>query len=159
MTTNSGHGGTNNAIKSGPSCVCPQHGPDKSVKVQVDHDSHNFDLYQQRMASVLSESATWSNSPTVNNVTLPAEFILKFSIDESEKYAAWRTSPYKWLVVWSVDRDDKSLIPSFHRVYTVITQDLVTTVFVSCVTAISLNAIAWFVHIWYMLRSFTPATQ
>ena len=42
MTTNSGHEGTNNAIKSGPSCVRPQHGLDKSVKVQVDHDSHNF---------------------------------------------------------------------------------------------------------------------
>ena len=74
------------------------------------------------MSSALFGRATWSNSPTVNDVTLPAEFMLKFAIEESEKYASWRTSPYKWLVVRSVDRDVKSLIPSFHRVYTVISQ-------------------------------------
>ena len=85
------------------------------------------------MASALFGRATWSNSPTVNNVTLPAEFMLKFSIDESEKYASWRTSPYKWLVVRSVDHDVKSaLILSLHRVYTVITQDFDNSVWLMC---------------------------
>ena len=45
-TTNSGHEGTNNDIKAGPSCVLPQYGLDKSVKIQVDTDSNKFDLYQ-----------------------------------------------------------------------------------------------------------------
>jgi hypothetical protein len=53
MTTNSGHEGTNNPIKAGPSCVLPQHVIDKSVKIQVDTDSNKFDLYQQHLASVL----------------------------------------------------------------------------------------------------------
>ena len=132
MTSNSGHEETKNAIKSGPSCVRPQHGLDKSVKVQVDHDSHNLDLHKRHMTSALFGRLTWSNSPTVNVVTLPAEFMLKFSIDESEKYASWRTSPYKWLVVWSVDSDMKSLIPSFHRVYTVITQGVDNSVCLMC---------------------------
>jgi hypothetical protein len=86
------------AIKAGPSCVLPQHGIDKSVKIQ---DSNKFDLYQQHMASALFGRATWSNSPTVNDVTLPEEFMLKFAVDKCKSYASWRTSPYKWLVVWS----------------------------------------------------------
>jgi hypothetical protein len=35
-TTNSGHEGTNHAIKSGPSRVLPQHAIDKSAKIQLD---------------------------------------------------------------------------------------------------------------------------
>jgi hypothetical protein len=115
-STNSDHEGTNNAIKAGPSCVLPQHGVDKSVKIQVDTDSNNFDLYQRYMANALFGRATWSNSPTVTDLTLPVEFMLKFALD-------WRASPYKWLVVWSVDRDVNSLIPCFHRVYTVTSQE------------------------------------
>ena len=112
VTTNSGHEGTNNAIKAGPSCVLPQHGIDKSVKIQVDTDSNRFNLYQQYMASALSERATWSNSLIVNDVTLPAEFMLKFAVKECESYyASWRTNPYKWLGVRSVDHDVHSLIP------------------------------------------------
>ena len=131
-TTNSGHEGTNNAIKAGPSCVLPQHGLDKSVKIQVDTDSNKFDLYQRHMASALFGRATWSNSPTVNDVTLPAEFMLKRAIDECESYASWRTSPYKWLVVRSVDRDVHSLIPCFHRVYTVTSHDFDNSVCLMC---------------------------
>ena len=51
--TNSGHEDTNNAIKAGPSCVLPQHGIDKSVKIQVDTDSNKINLYQQHMAGAL----------------------------------------------------------------------------------------------------------
>jgi hypothetical protein len=98
-STNSGHEGTNNAIKAGPSCVLPQHSIDKSVKIQVDTDSNKFDLYQRYMASALFGRATWSNSPTVNDVTLPAEFMLKFALEQCESYASWRASPFKWLVV------------------------------------------------------------
>jgi hypothetical protein len=131
-TTNSGHEGTNNAIKAGPSCVLPQHGIDKSVKIQVDTDSNKFDLYQRYMASALFGRATWSNSPTVNDVTLPAEFMLKFALEQCESYASWRTSPYKWLVVRSVDRDVHSLIPCFHRVYTVTSQECDNKVYLTC---------------------------
>jgi hypothetical protein len=130
--TNSGHEGTNNAIKAGPSCVLPQHGVDKSVKIQVDTDSNKFDLYQRYMASALFGRATWSNSPTVNDVTLPAEFMLKFALDQCESYASWRASPFKWLVVRSVDRDVHSLIPCFHRVYTVTSQDFDNRVCLMC---------------------------
>jgi hypothetical protein len=122
--TNSGHEGTNNAIKAGPTCVLPQHGIDKSVKIQVDTDSNRFDLYQRYMASALYGRATWSNSPTVNDITLPAEFMLKSAIDQCERYASWRTSPYQWLVVRSVDRNVHSLIPRFHRVYTVTSHEV-----------------------------------
>jgi hypothetical protein len=131
-TTNSGHEGTNNAIKAGPSCVLPQHGIDKSVKIQVDTDSNKFDLYQRHMASALFGRATWSNSPTVNDVTLPAEFMLKFAVDECESYASWRTSHYKWLVVRSVDRHVHSLIPCFHRVYTVTSHEVDNSVCLMC---------------------------
>ena len=103
MTTNSGHEGTNIAIKAGPSCVFQQHGIDKSVKIQVDTNSNKFDLYQQHMASALFGRATLSNFPTVNNLSLPAEFMLKLAVEECKGYASWRTSPYKWLVVLSVD--------------------------------------------------------
>jgi hypothetical protein len=131
-TTNSGHEGTNNAIKAGPSCVLPQHGIDKSVKIQVDTDSNKFDLYQRHMASALFGRATWSNSPTVNDVTLPAEFMLKFALDECESYASWRTSPYKWLLVRSVDRHVHSLIPCFHRVYTVTSHEVDNSLCLMC---------------------------
>jgi hypothetical protein len=47
--------------------------------------------------------ATWSTSLTVNNITLPAEFMLKFAIPECENYASWRISNDKWLVVRSVE--------------------------------------------------------
>ena len=131
-STNSGHEGTNNAIKAGPSCVLPQHSIDKSVKIQVDTDSNKFDLYQRYMASALFGRATWSNSPTVNDVTLPAEFMLKFALEQCESYASWRASPFKWLVVRSVDRDVHSLIPCFHRVYTVTSQDFDDRVCLMC---------------------------
>ena len=72
---------------------------DKSIcQIQVDTDSNKFDLYQQGMASALFGRAMWStNSPTVNDVTLSAEFMLKFAVNECKSYAAWRASPYKWL--------------------------------------------------------------
>ena len=42
---------------------------------------------------------------TVNNITLPAEFMLKFAIHECENYyASWRIRNDEWLVVRSVDR-------------------------------------------------------
>jgi len=95
-STHSDHESTNNAIKAGPSCVLPQHGVDKSVKIQVDTDSNNFDLYQQEyMASALFGRAMWSNSPTINDVTLPAEFMLKLALESCKSYAAWRANPYK----------------------------------------------------------------
>jgi hypothetical protein len=124
-TTNSSHEGTNNAMKAFPFCVLPRHGIDKSVKIQVDTDSSKFDLYQQHMAYALFGRAMWSNSPTVNDVTIPAEFMLNFAPKECMSYASWRRNPYKWLVVRSVDRDVHSLIPAcVHRVYTVMSQDL-----------------------------------
>jgi hypothetical protein len=131
-TTNSGHEGTNNGIKAGPLCVLPQHGIDKSVKIQVDTDSNKFELLQRLMANDLFGTATWSNSPTVNELTLPAEHMLKSAVHESEKYASWRTSVGKWLVVRSVERDVHSLIPCFHRVYTVTSHEFDNTVCLLC---------------------------
>jgi hypothetical protein len=96
-TTNSGYDGTNSAIKAGPSCVLPQHG--QSVKNQVDTDSKEFDLYQQYMASAMFGRATWSNSHTVNDVTLPAEFKFKFALEQCKSYASWSANHYKCLVV------------------------------------------------------------
>ena len=84
------------------------------------------------MASALFGRATWSNSPTVNDVTLPAEFMLKFAVNECERYASWRTSPYKWLLVRSVDRHVHSLIPCFHRVYTVTSHEVDNSVCLMC---------------------------
>ena len=112
--------------------MLPQHGIDKSVKIQVDTDSNKFDLYQRHIASALFGRATWSNSPTVNNVTLPAEFMLKFAVDECESYASWRANPYKWLLVRSVDRDVHSLITGFHRVYTVTSHEFDNSVCLMC---------------------------
>ena len=157
-TTNSGHEGTNNGIKAGPVCVLPQHGIDKSVKIQVDTDSNKFDLYQRHMASALFGRATWSNSPTVNDVTLPAEFMLKYALEQCESYASWRTSPYKWLVVRSVDRDVHSLIPCFHRVYTVTSHEFDNTVCLMC-DCNYFECNVWFAHIWCMLRSTTEAIR
>jgi hypothetical protein len=57
--------------------MLPQHCVDKSVKIQVDTNSNKFDLYQQHMVGALFGTAMWSNSPTINDVTLPAEFMLK----------------------------------------------------------------------------------
>jgi hypothetical protein len=118
-TTNSGHEGTNHAIKSGPSRVLPQHAIDKSAKIQLDMDCNKFDLYRRHLATALLGRATWSTSLTVNDITLPAEFMLKFAIRECENYASWRTSKDTWLVVRSVEREVHSLVPRFHRVYTV----------------------------------------
>ena len=78
--TNSGHEGTNHAIKSGPSRVLPQHAIDKSAKIQVDMDCNKFDLYHRYLATALLGKATWSSSLTVNDITLPAEFMLKFAL-------------------------------------------------------------------------------
>ena len=119
-TTNSGHEGTNHAIKSGPSRVLPQHAIDKSAKIQLDMDCNKFDLYRRHLATALLGRATWSTSLTVNDITLPAEFMLKFAIHECENYASWRTRKDRWLVVRSVEREVHSLVPHFHRVvYTV----------------------------------------
>jgi hypothetical protein len=63
--------------------------------------------------------ATWRTSLTVNGITLPAEFMLKFAICECENYASWRISNNKWLVVRSVECKVHYLIPCFHRVYTI----------------------------------------
>jgi len=61
-TTNSGHEGTNHAIKSGPSRVLPQHVIDKSAKIQADKDCTKFDLYHRQWASTFVAKATWSAS-------------------------------------------------------------------------------------------------
>ena len=119
ITTNSGHEGTNNAIKAGPSRVLPQHSIDKSAKIQVDMDCNKFDLYHRYLASALLGRATWSSSTTVNEITLPAEYMLKSALQQCENYASWRTSKDKWLVVRSVKREVHSLVPRFHRVYTI----------------------------------------
>lgn len=122
ITTNSGHEGTNHAIKSGPSRVLPQHAIDKSAKIQLDMDRNKFDLYRRHLASALLGKATWSSSLTVNDITLPAEFMLKFAVRECENYASWRITNDKWLVVRSVEREVHSLVPRFHRVYTITLQ-------------------------------------
>jgi hypothetical protein len=118
-TTNSGHEGTNNALKSGPTRVLPQHAIDKSTKIQVDKDLTKFDLYRRHVSATMFGTATWSSSLTVNDITLPAEFMLKFAVEECDNYASWRKNPDTWLVVRSVERDLRSLIPRFRRVYTV----------------------------------------
>ncbi len=120
-TTNSGHEGTNHAIKSGPSRALPQHAIDKSAKVQLDTDCNKFDLNRQHLAIALLRRATWSTSLTVNeDITLPAEFMLKYAIRECENYASWRILyNNKWLVVRSVEREMHSLIPRLQRVNTI----------------------------------------
>jgi hypothetical protein len=119
-TTNSGHEGTSHAIKSGLSRVLSQHAIDKSAKIKLDVDCNKFDLYRRHLATTaLLGRATWSTSLTVNEITLPTEFILKFAIRECEKYASRRISNDKWLVVRSVEWKVHSLIPRFHRVYTI----------------------------------------
>ena len=119
-TTNSGHEGTNNAIKSGPLRVLPQHPIDKSAKIQVDSDCTKFDLYRRHAAATMLRRATWSTSSlTVNDLTLPAEFMLKFATRECENYASWRISQNKWLVVRSVERNVCALIPRFEKVHTI----------------------------------------
>jgi hypothetical protein len=92
---------------------------DKSAKIQLDTDCNKFDLYRQHLATALLGRATWSTSLTINDITLPAEFMLKFAICECENYASWRISNDKWLVVRSVEQEMHSLIPCFHRVYTI----------------------------------------
>ena len=121
-TANSGHEGTNHAIKCGPSRVLPQYSVDKSAKVQVDMDHHKFDLYHRRVANALLGQATWSSSSTVNELTLPAEFMLKSALEECERYASWRTADDKWLVIRSIERSVRSLSPRFHRLYTITLQ-------------------------------------
>jgi hypothetical protein len=86
-TTNSGHEGTNHAIKSGPSRELLQHAIDKSAKIQLDTDCNKFDLYRRHLATALLGRATWTSSLTVNNITLPAELMLKFANRECENYA------------------------------------------------------------------------
>jgi hypothetical protein len=121
-TANSGHEGTNHATKCGPSRVLPQYTVDKSAKVQVDMDHHKFDLYHRRVANALLGHATWSSSSTVNELTLPAEFMLTSALEECERYASWRTAEDKWLVIRSVERSVHSLYPRFHRLYTITLQ-------------------------------------
>ena len=55
--------------------------------------------------------------------------MLQFALKECKSYASWR---YKWLVVRSVDRDVHSLIPCFHRVYTVTSLDFDRSVCLMC---------------------------
>jgi hypothetical protein len=81
-TTNSGHEGTNHVIKSGPSRVLPEHAIDRSAKIQLDTDCNKFDHFRQHSATALLGRATWSYSLKVNDITLPAEFMLKFAILE-----------------------------------------------------------------------------
>jgi hypothetical protein len=118
-TTNSGHKGTNNAIKSGPSGVLSQHQIDKSAKIQVDRDCTQFDLYRRHCAATLLGTGTWSSSRTENHLTLPAEFMLKFANQECDNYASWRISKDKWLVVRSVEQNVHSLVPCFDKVHTI----------------------------------------
>jgi hypothetical protein len=96
-TTKSGHEGTNHEIKSGPSRVLPQHAIDKSAKIQLHTDCNEFDLYRRHLATALLARATWSTSLSVNNITLPAEFMLKFAIHECEHSSSWRISNNKLL--------------------------------------------------------------
>ena len=86
-TTNSGHEGTNHAIKSGPSRVLPQHAIDKYATIQADKDCTNFDLYHRHWTSTFVAKANWSTSPTVNHLTLPAEFMLNSALMQCESYA------------------------------------------------------------------------
>ena len=119
-TAKSGPEATNHAIKSGPSRVLPQHAINKSAKIQLDTDCNKFDFNSQHLATALLRRATWSTSLTVIDITLPAEFMLKlFAIRECENYASWRISNDKWLVVSSAEWEMHSLIPRFHRVYTI----------------------------------------
>jgi hypothetical protein len=118
-TTNSGHEGTNHAIKSGPSRVLPQHAIDKSAKIQIYMDCNKFDLYHRHLATALLGRATRSTFLTVKDIILPAQFKSKFAICECENYASWRISNNKWLVVRSVEQEVHSLIPRFHGVFTI----------------------------------------
>jgi hypothetical protein len=104
-TSNSGHEGTNHAIKSGPSRVLPQYGIDKSAKIQADKDYTKFDLYHRQWASTFVAKATWSTLSTVNHLTLPEEFMLNSALIQRESYASWRVANNKWLVVRSVERE------------------------------------------------------
>jgi hypothetical protein len=92
-TPNSGHEGTNYAVKSGPFLVHPQHAIDKSAKIQLDTYCNKFELlYRQHLSTALLGRATWSTSLTVNDTTLPEQFMLKFTIHEWETYAFRRIS-------------------------------------------------------------------
>jgi hypothetical protein len=55
--TNSGHEGTNNALKSGASRVLPQQAIDKSAKIQVDKDRTKFDLYRRHVSATMLRTA------------------------------------------------------------------------------------------------------
>ena len=70
---------------------------DKSAKIQLDTDCNKFDLYRQHLATALLGRATWSTSLTINDITLPAEFMLKFAIHECEHSSSWRISNNKLL--------------------------------------------------------------
>ena len=91
----------------------------KSAKIQLDTDCYKFDLYCQYLVTFLLRRATWSTSFTINDITLAAEFMLKFAIYECENFASWRISNDKWLLVRSVEREVHSLIPRIYRVYTI----------------------------------------
>jgi hypothetical protein len=52
-------------------------------------------------------TALWSDSITVNHLTLHAESRVQFAIGEIENYASLRTSKVDWLVVRSIERNTK----------------------------------------------------
>jgi hypothetical protein len=131
-TTNSGHKGTNHAIKSGPSCVLPQHAIGKSAKIQLDKDCSKLNLYRRHyLPRCLEEQSGVRRSP-VNNITPPAVFMQKFGICACENYASCRINNNKWLVVRSVEQEVHSLIPRFHRVYTITWLDFEDCVCLMC---------------------------
>ena len=71
------------------------------------------------LAHLLRKPHAWSTSLTVNHLTHPAEFMLNSALIQCASYASWRVATDKWLVVRSVEREVRSLIPRFKRVYTV----------------------------------------
>ena len=88
-------------------------------KIQLDMDCNKVNLYRRHLATALLGRATWSTLLTINDITIPAEFILKFAIRECKNYTSWRISKDKWLVVRSVEREVHSLVPHFHGVHTI----------------------------------------
>jgi hypothetical protein len=118
-STNSGHEGTNNGLKTGAAPVLPQHSLDRSASIL----NHNAEIKAASQgissATSLSTNVLWSKLPTSQKLTKKGEGLVIEQWQLRNNYISQRVSEKGWLVVGIVDHDRTNkagLIPRFARV-------------------------------------------
>ena len=118
-STNSGHEGTNNGLKTAAAPVLPQHSLDRSASIINDNAEIKAASHRILSATAVSTNVLWSKLPTSQKLTKKGEGLVIQQWRLRNIYIAQRVAENRWLVVGTIDHDRKrkgGLIPRFSRV-------------------------------------------